>query len=196
MPTWPEVRTALQDAVVTASGLAGGKVIWAGQDGNAPSLPYVTLSITSVLTVGQDSIRDDTDLSRPAGQEVELEVLGVRELALSIVAFTAAPVASTGVQDAAALADKIRSRLTFESVRLALCAKSISIFDLGPVQPLPILVANSHRGRASLDVRCYVSIPGEAGELSEYVSYIDTVNGEIEAANTGAADIVRPFTAP
>lgn len=51
---WGEVQDAIQQAIVTASGLAASRVIWGFQDTNQPALSYVSINVPVLMTIGLD----------------------------------------------------------------------------------------------------------------------------------------------
>lgn len=187
---WTELRDAMQAAIVKASGLATGKVIWKYQSADQPAMDYIAMTISPASNPGQDGLVSSTDLGRPAGQEIKLEVRGFREVTLELEVFTATLADST---DALALAEKIRSALRLPSVRDGLAAVGASAFDVGPTQYLPEIVAVGFRGRATLPIRCFVP----AQDAADLTGYIATVSGTLTAKGGGTGGtITRPFGAP
>lgn len=193
MATWAAIRDAVQTAIVTASGLSSGAVIWKFQDAPQPALDYVALSLGAPIELGQDAIVTSTDLNRDPGEEVELAVVGVREIALQVEVYTAATVASAGVPDALERAERIRTSLRLPTLREALAAVQFVPFASGPVQYVPDIVAIGFRGRALLAVRCLMPSPA----VAEYVGYIETVTGTVTATGGGTGSpYVIDYTAP
>lgn len=192
--TWPIILDAMHAAIIAASKLPDGQVIWKGQNVGAPEESYVAMSLGPVLEVGQDGEVDKTDLSRPAGEEVELEMLGSREVALQLEVFTAATVPTVGAEDALTIAERVRTRLRLSSIRRPLAEATVSPFGIGQVQHLPAIEAAGFRGRALLDVRCYLSVPLD--DAKEYTGYIARVNGTVTASGDGSGTVTKNFTAP
>lgn len=81
-------ETALHDWI-RANVPANVAIIFAEQDGPRPPFPYVSVRIEGPRRVGgADELRYVTNLSNPAGQEVEQTVAGQRELTVLMQAFS------------------------------------------------------------------------------------------------------------
>lgn len=168
---------ALQDAVVLASGLADGKVIWARQDGTRPAAPYVTLDLTSFSVIGIDGTRHDYDAEADPGAEITLKHGGMREFGLAVVVFYG----TLGAAGAMALAETIRTSLSKVSVREVLDAANVSIFDFGRVLNLTQVVNTVYEGRAVFELRGYTT-----QEVTETIGYIQSaeIEGTISTVTT------------
>lgn len=168
---WDDVGDAIQQAVSLSSGVT---TVWKYQNMNAPALPYVAISIGSMLALGIDYTRASFDITRPNGQEFKFEVKGIREIALEIEAFTASSVA--GRQAAAlALCSQTCQGLLLTNPNSILAAQAVAPFDFGPVQWVPDVVGVGFRGRAHATVRCYARPP----TVVEYAGYIARVTGQV-----------------
>lgn len=183
---WTDLRDAMHAAIVKASGLATGKVIWKFQNAAQPAMDYIAMTVSPASNPGQDGLVSSTDLMRPAGQEIKLAVRGFREVTLELEVFTATIADSS---DAMALAEKIRSALRLPSVRDVLAAVGASPFDIGPTQYLPEIVAVGFRGRATLPIRCFVP----AQDAADFTGYIASVHGTLTAKGGVGGDITRSF---
>lgn len=170
--SWADIEDATHKAIRLASGYASDQVFWSHQNFNAPTLDYVLLTFGGELALGQDWIRITQDLTRPVGQEIKLDVRGVREVPLQIEVFT-----SDVYGDSAArrVAEMIRTKLRLDGVRHGMRRAGISPFDSDSVQWIPDIPTANFRGRAVLTVRCYVPVI----DCYEYVGYIATVRGLI-----------------
>lgn len=186
--TWDDIGNAIVAAVARAGNLPDGHVIWKHQNYNAPAHRYVTLSLPSVLEIGQDFIRRKTDLSRPRGQEVELAVRGTREAALELELFTDANVAG---DSNAALAQMISltASLKLPSVHAILSSYAISAFDVGRINWIPDIPGAVFRGRAVCTVRCYMPLP----TVAEYAGFIERVIGKFTAYGSISDPIETAF---
>lgn len=122
-------------------------------------------------------------------QELSVKVQGVREAVFEITCFTDS---TADDNDASILAEKTRTSLLLPSIRSLLQAASVGVFDPGPVQYIPQVVAVKFRGRAVVAIRCYVP----AQSVIEYMTYIQTVNGQVSVsgASPNGFPIVKPFT--
>lgn len=165
---WTAIEDAIRAWVKTGSGLADAKVIWADQTGARPAGPFVTIRIGDLLALGAvDEVEELTDLGRPAGQEVEQRVVGLREFPVSVQAFGPA-VAGAGT--AREYLSKVQTALALPSVRDALEAAGVSSFDQGVVRTVNELVGTKYEGRAILECRFYL-----LESVSEFSGYIETV---------------------
>lgn len=174
---WIAIEDALVEWIARESGYAADRVVWSElENAPRPSGDFIELRIGDVLRRGLDEKRTLTDLGRPEGEEVELRVRGVREFSLTIQAHTDDTV---GELAARATLEVIRDSLSKNSVREAFSAVGISAFDDSPVRPLNELVETNYHGRASLDVRFYVS-----SQVSDFVGFIATVEGENTISGT------------
>lgn len=193
---WTEIRNALQAAVCAAAGFttdaAKKKCIWKFQDASQPGMDYVCLHIPRIFPIGQDGIAESTDLGRPAGEEVKLEVVGDRELMLEVECFSASVADSN---DALATADRIRSGLALPSVRALVNSVCLAVIEAGPAQYVPSVVSAGFRGRAVVEVRCHASASA-AGAIAEYVGYIAVVKGTITTTGGALGPKVEAYEAP
>ncbi len=80
---WQTLRKVIQDWFRRSTEL---EIIWADQDQPQPEYPYASLNIISGPTRvgGRDDVIDSTDLTAPAGQEVELCHQGPREFTVNV----------------------------------------------------------------------------------------------------------------
>lgn len=176
---WEAVENAIRAWVVTGSGLPADKVIWANQDGDRPEDPFITIALSGLHGRGMDTVESSTDLNRPAGEEIRLNVKGLREMTASVQAFTDA---TTGNSGARALLMKVQAALRLPSIRDALGALSLSPFDPGDVQVFPIVFPTGFEGRGTLAVRFYVM-----QTVDEFTGYISSV----ELTNTSTGDVIE-----
>jgi hypothetical protein len=190
---WTKTQDAITQAVILASGLDESRVIWAHLNKNAPKDAYIDMSLAGSENPGQDGVATTTDLARPPGKEVKIEVYGFRETNLQIEVFTDAVVTDDDLGlDAHALAEKMRSAFSLPSVNDRALDAGVSFFDIsGPISYQPTIVRAGFRGRAIWNVRCF--IPAIAAW--EYTTYIEHVRGTVTARN-GVVDAERPFTVP
>lgn len=174
--SWVAVRDAVVVAIQSVSGYDPDRVLWAYETKNQPQVDYVSLAFTSSLNPGQDGITSSTDLTRPAGKEIKLQLVGFREAVLQIEVYTASVVDSVDTgRDALDVLEQIRSGLQFDNVREQLAAAAgVTPFDtMGQINYVPTIVSIGFRGKAVLDVRCFV--PAEA--LAQYTGYIGSAGG-------------------
>jgi hypothetical protein len=185
---WRAIQDAIQAAMAAAAALPPEKVLWAFQNVNQPANPYLKLSIPGLLTKGQDWLSQAYDATRPAGQEIELQPMGTREVAIELQAFT------DEVADESSAhfyLDGISTALIRPSIRDLLTAVGVSIFDPQGVQYAPAVVAANFRGRATATLRSY--IPAQAA--SEYVGYIRSFRGTLTSAGSALPPVAAPWAA-
>lgn len=195
--SWANVEAAIQAAIVSASGLADGQVFWEHQDAPQPPLDdthplMVSMSLGSIIGLGIDMVSHNYDGARPAGQEVQLVVEGQREATLQLQVFSAATVDTVSKATARACAEQIRGMLRLPTARDLMAAQDVVPFDPGTVGWVPQVVGIGFRGRATLDIRCYVPLQA----LVEYTTYVSTISGTVTAKGGRAGDIMRPFVVP
>lgn len=176
-PTWKSTQDAITAAIAAASGLASSKVLWKPANVNPVAADLIELSFSGAQVVGQDGIKTSTDLLRPTGTEIMQEVEGVREVTLLVECYTATDAFS---RDAEYLAETTRTGLMLPSVRDLMAAVGVSPFDPGRVQYTPAIPSLSFRGRATLDVRCYMPAP----TVVAYCGYIASVHGTATVSGT------------
>jgi len=186
---WALVRDAIVQAMIRASGLDESHVLWAYQNTNQPTDDYIDLSISGSENPCQDAIVATTDLTRPAGEEIQLATQGFREVVLSVEVYTKTTVTSDEELDALAIAERIRSAIILPTLRDRALKFGVSFFDsFGAAQYLPKLISTGFRGFALLHIRMF--IPAVAAV--EYTGYINTVNGTVKV--TDDSGITDEFT--
>lgn len=173
--TWDDVERAAHAAVVKASRLDAGQVVWAHQNCGQPALDHIVLNFGGEMIVGQDRIESGFDASRPRGQEFKESIRGLREVGLELQAFTAA---TSGERAARRLLELVRGRIQLESIRGPLNRAGCTPFDgSGAINWVPDIPGANFRGRATHTIRCYV--PVLDGSVDEHVGYIAHVSGRI-----------------
>lgn len=173
------VENLIREWVKRGSGLDNAHVIWKHQDTNSPGGSYVAIELGDQVALGStDAVLETTDLSRPNGEEVELAVLGQREMVVSVEVFT--PGKTRKESAARAIANRIQTSLSLSSVRDLLAQRGLSAFDRGTVRYVPGIRGADFEGRAVLEVRLYVP-----HRLVERVGYIGSV--ELTNLSTGQA---------
>lgn len=170
--SWEDVQDAVHEAITRASGYPAERVIWSYQSSNERSLAHVRINFGGESVVGQDRIKTTTDLTRPAGQEIKQEIIGVREVPLDVEVFTSDVVSANAARQVAA---QIRSKIGLDTIRGVLKGANVSCFDSGPVSWVPDIPYGNFRGRALVTLRCYVPI----SDCEEYTGYIARVTGTV-----------------
>lgn len=166
--SWEDTENAIRQWVKLASGLDDQHVIWSDQSGPRPTAGHITISIGDTTQVGAvDELQALTDLGRPAGQEIELQVTGLRVMGISIQAFTPKV---TGFDCARALLSRVQTGAMLPSIRAVLDSVDVSVFDSGTVRSIPALLGTKFEGRGVLDCRAYV-----VEQISEFTTFIEKV---------------------
>lgn len=165
-------ENALRGWVVVASGFAEDKVVWSYENGNRPSGNVITLALVGGRTLGAcDTIETRTDLTRPAGQEIEHRVRGEREHVLRIQAFT--PESVNGPEAARGILCDVQTKLRLPAITDALDEVGLSVFDPGAVQYIPGIANTAFEGRAVVEARFYAT-----DTASGYTGYIASTEGD------------------
>lgn len=163
---WLTVENALQ---AWLKGAVGGEVIWSNQDGCQPSMPYGTLKISGPRQSSPTpEILNTTNLSNPAGQEIEQTVVLHGQITVSCQVY-ARP--TTGAGTARELLEQARKALFLPTQRERLRAAGLALVEAGDTQDLTALLETTWQSRAVMDVRFNV-----VDTASEKTGYIATVN--------------------
>jgi hypothetical protein len=177
---------ALQAWVVRASGFAADKVIWDNQSAPRPLDDFITLKAGDQSTLGAfDQLTELTDLSRPAGQEIELRIDGWREFTLTIQAYTHAV---TGDTCAFEVLTRVQTWLGLPSIRELLGATNLGpSFERGTVQSVPALLGTSRfEARAVVQINFF-----RLSSASEFTGYVAEVRamGDLSGSATVDGDV-------
>jgi hypothetical protein len=166
---WETIEDAIWTWLKAGTGLPDDSIIWADQNAPQENNPVVMARIAGpLLPLGaMDSVAMNYDPSRPEGQEIELRVMGHREMTVYVQAYTDEP---NGSSAAMALLSNAQIALALPTVRDGLRQAGLAPFDTGRVMNLSALDEMKFEGRASLDVRFYV-----ADTASEFTTWIETV---------------------
>ncbi len=187
-------RTVLEDAIhawmVTTTGYAPAKVIWSEQDTTRPADDYALLTMGTVVTLGPfDMVTEETDLGRPAGQEIKELVEGLREITCRVQVFSRALLGATC---ASAVLTRAQTRLNLPSVLESFDVAGGWPSDRGSVQSIPGLLGTSRfESRAFIDVT--FSAVDTAEEFTGYVDnvgIVGTISGMV--SGDGTVDINTP----
>lgn len=185
---WDDTGDAIQQAVERASGTT---VIWKGQNVDAPGAEYIAIALGDMSEIGVPYERVSQDLTRPRGEEMEIQVFSSLECTLELECFTASAVSS---KNAAALSLLTRAviGLWLPSIKAILQRQAISIYDASPVQWIPDVPSTNFRGRSVCTLSVYMRPP----TVHEYVGYIERVRGTVTVHGTasgGSSGTSWPF---
>ena len=173
MADWVAIENALALWVRTASGYSTGQVIWAEQSptGTRPVGPMIALRLGDITDVtGLDELQSNTDLLRPAGQEIELRAKGFKKFTLSLQAFGGG---TTGATTGRAVLGALQTSLSLPSYRDALGAVNVAPLDYGTVQNVTAVDHTKFESRAVCDFQFYML--DEYSDLTGYIATVDAV---------------------
>jgi len=162
-----ELENAIRAWVLSTTGLDPSRVWFSDQPVPSPAIssssPRITIGVSNSRKVGQDELRHTFDSSRPAGQEIEYQAIGPREVTVSLQAFAA---------DGSSfeLLETARTGLRLPSVRDALNAAGVGVLREGDVRSLFAVRGTTYEDRALLELVVLVS-----SSAVERLGYIDRV---------------------
>jgi hypothetical protein len=167
---WTVVDDALHAWIVSELSITAARVIWANQNLPQPAYPYVALLRSGTAEVGTlDETVTSTDLTQPAGEEIELLTTGPREFTLKVTAHVDVGTgAYNSDSQATALLTLAQSSLGKRSVLDALSVAGIAIIERLPVLDTSVVVNGEWNSQAAFDVRMRVT-----SEMTEQIGYIN-----------------------
>lgn len=167
-----------EDAVhtwfVNATGL---QTIWTNQSAPRPDYPYASLNVTAgPLPVSPIwELRDSTNLSRPAGQEIEFIGCVPCTFTISCQTYVVLDAANDPNYNALDYMVRAHGALSLPSFLSALETAQISVVDRGQVGGLPEEIVNdAYVSRSNLDVTFGASL--NAKEYAGYISQVQIIN--------------------
>lgn len=164
-----DVETAVQNAVEAATGLDDAHVIFADQNIGEPARPYILLRFGEGVPV-QTLESHEHDGAAAVGQEIRMQASELLDLLLEVQSFTDD---THGNAQAVVVLEAVRRKLKLPTARDALRAAGLVPYAIGPVRNLAELDDTEFKGRALLEVRCYLVQTSE-----ERTGYIATVELE------------------
>lgn len=164
------IRNAIHSCIERATGLL---TVWQTQNAPQPESPFVTLAfLTGPLPVSDTpEVRDDTDLTRPAGEEIRLRVAVQCSFVLSCQVFVKGIDGANPNCDAMSYCTKALLALSLPSYIDILNAVNVSVAQTTGPRNLNALVGSEYESRAGFDVTFNGMLV-----LSEYVGYIEKVH--------------------
>lgn len=168
---WTTVEDAVHAWVATASGITGSKVIWTGQNGARPAVPYIEVGL-DVQRLGQDWI-DTADAASPSPEnEIDYLARGNRRLIVTINAYGTP---STGTSTAKALLDAVMSKFKLPSIHDALVVAGVGVSTFGDIIDISAALNTSKiETRASLEAVAFLA--SEVSETGTYISDVDVTD--------------------
>lgn len=189
---WTTIEDAIYDWIFAATGLA---TIWGEQDSPQPVYPYASLRVIAGPTkvAGQDEERITYDGGQPLGQEIGIEVAGLREMTVSIQvhARESDALSTNHPRD---MMTRAQSSLGLPSVLSALHVAGLSVIEEGAVQNVSEAIEDTWISRAMMDVRF-----GLAASIMERTGYIkdvevDPLYKKPDGTTAVDADLHKKFT--
>lgn len=169
------VEDAIHDELITASGLAGARIIYEHQ--NRPALEPAA-SVRELMTVRYDNLNavggatpSQTQRDNPAsapGEEILIGTLADVRFSVRVM-FYAGPTSGTG-----SAYERLRgviAKLGLDSVALRLQAVNVSFIEARDVRSVPVVLETEYESRAVADL--FFSMT-EAAETPE--TYIETID--------------------
>lgn len=167
--TIEELENAVRAWVLAGSNLPDGKVIFSDQNGVSPIPgPAAIIRFGDLSPIGVDATSHDYDVSRPAGQEIEFTVEGVREVVVEVSFFAADTV---GNASARATASACATAVHLPSIRDALNAAGVGVMQVSAVRWVPSVDGGKQLGQAVLEAR--LVLRQTASERTGYISEVE-----------------------
>ena len=157
------------------SEVTGLETIWRNQSAPQPEYPYASLLVIN----GPDPLapqweqRYDTDLGRPAGQEMRVTVCVPCRFTVSCQVYVGTPDARNPQVNALLFMTKAQSSLSLPSVLAVLWAAGIAVERSGSVQNISAIIEDAFASRANMDV-----VFGASLSLEELTGYLAKIQAE------------------
>lgn len=169
--------TSFEDAIkrwfANSTGLT---VIWADQSAPQPPYPFARLKVISgPVAFGPDDKRTSTDPHGDAGEEIEVEVCGCRDVTVSCQVYCSSSVPGMNAQRYIGIA---QAALGLPSVLEDLRRSGVALVDSQPPQDLDFIAGGSFKSRANMDVRFRVG-----SSMTERTGYIASMTGTATVKN-------------
>lgn len=168
---WPTVRKAIHDWFSGSTGLTS---IWEDQEAPRPAFPYGSMKVISGPTklFGADEHRYTYDGNQQAGEEIGIEVAGLRQMTVTVQAFLPR-LGAAG--DAGAEDDLSRAQvaLGMPSYLASLQAAGLSVIEEMAPRNLSGIDSGTWIAKAAMDIRF-----GLAASVTERTGYVETVGLE------------------
>jgi len=145
----------------------GLTTIWASEDAPQPPYPFAVLKVISgPIQYGHDDERHLSVAGAPAGEEVQVEVCGPRDVTVSCQVYSDSDRPKLNAQHFIGIA---QASLGMPSVLSALAGDRIAVIDSMPPQDLDFIASGGTKSRAVMDVRFRIE-----SSMTERTGYIAT----------------------
>lgn len=182
---WTAAEDAIRQWVLDASELSEEQVLWSHYSQPRPTGEFVSISIDGPTQVGLDYVQSSTDLSQPADQEIELKVIGTRDITVSVSCFGGQASSSTSSQ---AMASKIMTGVRLPSINSALHIAGVYPHGTPTIINVPGIIGAKFEPRAIVEHAFYI-----VEDISERTGYIATISGVGTISGTVGAVQPTPF---
>jgi hypothetical protein len=152
------------------SGSTGLEVVWADQSAPRPEYPYGTLKLSSGPVSKADSWEEryKIDLTRPLGQEVEIEVNSPCQFTISAQTFIDGEDSINPIADARSYLLSALAALNLPMFQELFEEVNIAVVRAEAIRDLTALVGTARQSRAAMDIVFSSVLTAE-----EFVGYIE-----------------------
>lgn len=181
-----DIKTVKDAVHLWFSGQTGLTTVWADQDAPQVGYPFAMINMIAGPTKvgGQDEIRNKTDLGQPNGQEIQQNIVGLREFTISCQVFNRPSGEDSLLHDE--LAEHhlsiAQSSLDLPSVQSQLRESNVGIIGDEGITNINEVIEDSWVSRANMDVRFYT-----VSEISERTGFIEKTK-DTEGTFEGSID--------
>jgi hypothetical protein len=182
MIDWTVVKRAFHQWIVAGSGVPAGRVRWAEGAPRSGTGPWISLRVTGIRKIGQDSKSSYVaDVPAP-GAEILHVARGLRECELTVQCF-----GGSGPEGAAERLDRVQAIFPLPSIRELLRVAQVGIGRISKVQAIDgFLGESTFEARALMRVTFF--LPSEVVEAGTIIEFV-----EIEPQDPPGGE---PFFAP
>lgn len=175
---WGAAEDAIRQWLMIGSGYPDQRVVHLDDNANRPALDYIGFALAALRPIGQDDLVWTYDAAQPNGSQIKAEVSGERETTCEIQGFSKQ---RSGDTSSRAVLSRVQTAVGLPTVRAALKAAGVVVFDHGEIGYVPRLLNGEFEGRAILTVRLYCT-----EDVFERTTWIETV----EALDTDTGNVI------
>ena len=168
MTNWSTMEDALFDWVQLSSGLSADKIQWTHYSQPRLTGQFITIMLSGPKQIGLDYVQTSTDLTQPAGEEIELKVIGNRNMLVTVTCFGGDPTTDSSI----AMASKVMLGPRLPSINTLLHAGGVTPHGTPSITNIPSIVGAKFESRAMVEHEFYFS-----DDVSERTGFISTVSG-------------------
>lgn len=168
---WRAAEDAIRQWLMVGSGYPDQRVIHLDDNGNRPAQDYIGFALGGLRPLGHDDVVTTTDLGQPNGSQIKIEVSGERESTLEVQAFTRSRNAEAAAR---AVLSRVQTAVGLPSIRAALAAAGVVVFDRGEINYLPAVIASEFEGRGVLSCRLYCT--EDVSERTTWIEHVEVLD--------------------